>query len=95
MIKNVRPHQLIRERRAARPEMALADFIVPLEILEYGEEQAEKYGRIRCYLEHQGEPIGSMDMLIAAHAVSLGITLVTNNQREFRRVPGLEIETWT
>ncbi|MDA3951358.1 MAG: type II toxin-antitoxin system VapC family toxin [Spirochaeta sp.] len=74
---------------------SLADFITPLEILEYGEEQAEEYGRIRSYLERQGEPIASMDMLIAAHAVSLGITLVTNNQREFRRVPGLEIETWT
>lgn len=74
---------------------ALEDFISPLEILEYGEEQSEEYGRIRSYLERRGEPIGSMDMLIAAHAVSLGITLVTNNQREFGRVPGLTIETWT
>jgi tRNA(fMet)-specific endonuclease VapC len=74
---------------------ALEDFISPLEILEYGERQSKEYGRIRSYLERQGQPIGSMDMLIAAHAVSLGITLVTNNRREFGRVPGLTIETWT
>ena len=75
--------------------MALEDFITPLEILEYGEEEAEEYGRIRSHLEKRGEPIGSMDMLIAAHAKSLGVTLVTNNGREFKKVPGLPIETWT
>jgi tRNA(fMet)-specific endonuclease VapC len=78
-----------------REGAALDDFITPLEILEYGERQSEEYGRIRSYLERQGQPIGSMDTLIAAHAVSLGITLVTNNLREFGRVPGLTIETWT
>lgn len=74
---------------------ALEDFITPLEVLEYGEEEAEEYGRIRSYLEMRGEPIGSMDMLIAAHAKSLGVILVTNNGREFKKVPGLPIETWT
>lgn len=79
----------------AKNLMALEDFITPLEILDYGEEEAEEYGRIRSHLEKRGEPIGSMDMLIAAHAKSLGVTLVTNNGREFKRVPELPIETWT
>ena len=74
---------------------SLEDFITPLEILHYGEEQAEAYGRIRSHLERKGQPIGSMDLLIAAHAVSLDLTLVTNNKREFSKVPGLRIETWT
>lgn len=74
---------------------ALDDFVTPLEVLEYGEEEAEEYGRIRSYLERKGELIGSMDMLIAAHAKSLDVTLVTSNSREFNRVPGIRIETWT
>ncbi|MFP4429919.1 MAG: type II toxin-antitoxin system VapC family toxin [Spirochaetaceae bacterium] len=74
---------------------ALENFIAPLEVLEYGEQEAEEYGQIRSYLEKRGEPIGSMDMLIAAHARSIGVTLVTNNSREFKKVPGLPIETWT
>ena len=52
------------------------------------------YGPIRATLERQGTPIGAMDLLIAAHARSLGVTLVTNNPREFGRVEGLQIETW-
>lgn len=74
--------------KSGNPEknlQSLADFITPLEILEYGEEQAEGYGLIRSELERRGEPIGSMDMLIAAPAVSLGTELVTNNRREFRK----------
>lgn len=83
--------------KSSDPERNLAslnDFITPLEVTEYGQEQAEAYGRIRSYLERRGEPIGSMDTLIAAHAVSLGLTLITNNTREFSRVPGLTIESW-
>lgn len=74
---------------------ALEDFITPLEVLEYGEQEAEEYGRIRSELERRGQPIGSMDMLIAAHARSIGVVLVTNNSREFKKVPGLPLETWT
>lgn len=84
--------------KSSNPEKnlgALQDFVAPLEILDYGEVQANAYGRIRSDLEHRGEPIGSMDMLIAAHAVSHDLTLVTNNSREFAKVPGLRIETWT
>ena len=52
------------------------------------------YGKVRAALEKQGRPIGAMDLLIAAHALSLGVRLVTNNEREFRHVPGLRVENW-
>lgn len=56
---------------------------------------AQHYGRVRTDLERKGLPIGAYDLLIAAHALSLGLTLVTNNLREFRRVEGLKVENWT
>lgn len=80
-----------RERNAK----ALDEFIIPLEVVSYDESAAHVYGDIRAALEKAGTPIGSMDMLIAAHAVSLGIPLVTNNTREFTRVPSLNIIDWT
>jgi tRNA(fMet)-specific endonuclease VapC len=52
------------------------------------------YGQVRAELERRGSPIGAYDLLIAAHALSLGLTLVTNNAREFRRVPQLIVENW-
>ena len=84
--------------RSSRPEQnlqALGAFLLPLEALAFGAEAAAAYGRVRAALEKAGTPIGPLDTLIAAHAVSLGVTLVTNNTREFSRVPGLEIEDWT
>jgi tRNA(fMet)-specific endonuclease VapC len=71
---------------------ALAELI---EIRPFDKRAAECYGDIRSNLEKRGKLIGSYDLLIAAHALSLGWTLVTNNEREFRRVPGLKIENWT
>lgn len=73
---------------------ALDEFIVPLEVIPFDEAAALAYGDIRANLEKAGTPIGSMDMLIAAHAVSLGIPLVTNNTREFVRIPTLNIIDW-
>lgn len=73
---------------------ALDEFITPLEVVSFDEEAAHVYGDIRATLEKAGAPIGSMDMLIAAHAVSLGIPLVTNNRREFVRIPALNIIDW-
>ena len=52
------------------------------------------YGRVRTQLEKKGQPIGSMDLLIAAHAISLDVRLITHNVREFGKVPGLRIEEW-
>ena len=83
--------------KSARPEqnkVAIVEFLAPLEILPYDDMAAQEYGKVRVYLEKQGTPIGSMDMLIAAHALSLNCILVTNNESEFRRIPALKIENW-
>lgn len=74
---------------------ALDGFIIPLEVVSFDESAAHVYGEIRATLEKLGTPIGAMDMLIAAHAVSLGIPLVTNNTREFMRIPALNVIDWT
>jgi tRNA(fMet)-specific endonuclease VapC len=74
--------------------MLLAKFCVPLAILPFDNAAAEAYGALRAELERQGKPIGPLDTLIAAHALSLGVTLVTNNEREFRRVAGLRVANW-
>lgn len=74
---------------------ALDEFIIPLEVVSFDEEAARMYGDIRASLEKAGTPIGAMDMLIAAHALSLGIPLITNNTREFARIPSLDIVDWT
>lgn len=84
--------------KSSRPEQnraALEQFLLPLEVTGFGEEATKTYGRIRANLEVRGTPIGPLDTLIAAHAASLGATLVTNNTREFERVPGLTMEDWT
>jgi len=77
-----------------RNKMALVAFLAPIEILPYDEAAAGRYGEIRVGLEREGRPIGSLDTLIAAHALSLGCTLVTNNEAEFGRIPGLNLENW-
>lgn len=69
-------------------------FLEYIPVLDLDALAAEHYGDIRAALERVGTPIGSNDTLIAGHARSLGYTLVTNNRREFDRVPGLKVETW-
>lgn len=78
-----------------RNELALQQFLLPLTIAPFDTQAAQIYGQIRAELERTGRPIGAMDMLIAAHAKSLNLTLVTNNEREFVRIPNLRIENWT
>lgn len=73
---------------------ALEKFLTPLEILDFDSKAAVDYGKIRAVLERQGTPIGPLDTLIAAHARSLDLTLVTNNIKESDRVVGLKIENW-
>lgn len=72
----------------------IEEFIAPLEILPYDHNAAIFYGEIRYDLERKGEVIGPLDMLIAAHALSNDIILVTNNDKEFQRVSRLRIENW-
>ena len=69
-------------------------FVSRLQLLTWGRAAAEHYGEIRALLERQGTPIGNNDLLIAAHARSLGAVLVTNNTREFSRVADLTLEDW-
>ncbi|UKO99834.1 type II toxin-antitoxin system tRNA(fMet)-specific endonuclease VapC [Nostoc sp. UHCC 0870] len=73
---------------------ALLQFLLPLEIVEFNQASATIYGSIRSDLESRGLIIGAMDLLIAAHTLSLGVTLVTNNTREFARIPTLLLENW-
>jgi len=73
---------------------ALQEFTSPLEIMPFDEETAAHYGQIRAHLEKKGMTIGSLDMMIAAHAQCLDLTLATNNKKEFTRVPHLKIEDW-
>jgi len=72
----------------------LERFVLPLEIVPFDAEAGRHYGRVRTDLKRAGCPIGSNDLLIAAHAFSLDATLVTNNIREFARVAGLQVEQW-
>lgn len=83
--------------KSSQPEQnrdALSAFLVPLEIIPFDQRAAYHYGEIRTFLEKKGIVIGAMDMLIASHAVSLSVTLVTNNLREFKRIPELRLENW-
>lgn len=83
--------------KSADPErnrLALAAFMTPLNILAYDDAVAPVYGRVRAALERAGTPIGPLDTMIAAHALSLGLTIVTANEDEFRRVPGLKVQNW-
>lgn len=73
---------------------AVEDFLSRLTVLAYGLDAAYHYGSLRAVLEKAGQPIGVNDMHIAAQARSQGLTLVTNNLREFERVPGLLVENW-
>jgi tRNA(fMet)-specific endonuclease VapC len=73
---------------------ALEAFILPLEVVPFDATAAAVYGPMRAALERQGTPIGAMDLMIAAHALGLRVTLVTNNTSEFARVQGLRIENW-
>ena len=77
-----------------RDLIAIEDFLRRILVLDYPAVAAQHYGQIRAELKMRGTPIGANDMLIAAHARCLNLTLVTNNTREFARVPGLKIENW-
>ena len=84
--------------KSTRPEqnaLGLAALLAPLDVLAFDDAAAAAYGAVRAELERAGTPIGSMDLLIAAHALALGRTVVTNNTREFSRVAGLKAEDWS
>lgn len=84
-----------KSQAVERNRIALTLFLSSISILPFDYYAAEEYGKIRADLEHKGTPIGPMDMLIAGHARSEKLILVTNNTREFLRVEGLDVVDWT
>jgi tRNA(fMet)-specific endonuclease VapC len=85
----------IHKRMPSAAKKARIDFFLEqLTVLPMEESVTPRYGSIRAALESNGQPIGMNDTWIAAHALSLGATLVTNNVREFKRVKGLKVENW-
>ncbi len=87
-------HGVQKSQHVAKNQQALEQFLLPLVIADFDAKAAQVYGQIRAALERQGTPIGPLDILIAAHALSLDTTLVTNNVKEFSRVPDLRIANW-
>ena len=81
--------------RHAQDAAALAAFLPYVDVLDFPNDAAPHYAEIRAALKKHGSPIGANDLFIAAHARSLGLTLVTNNTAEFSRVTGLRVENWT
>jgi len=81
-------------RDPSQNRIALSEFLAPLEILDFQAQVAPLYGALRTSLARVGKMIGPLDLLIAAHALHLGATLVTNNVKEFSRVSDLKLENW-
>ncbi|MDE0154807.1 MAG: tRNA(fMet)-specific endonuclease VapC [Gammaproteobacteria bacterium] len=87
-------HGAKKSNNPVRASRRVQDFASRLEVLDYGEKAAHHYGDIKAGLEQQGAVIGPNDLHIASHARSEGLTLITNNTGEFKRVEGLRIENW-
>ena len=87
-------HGVEKSQYADRNRLALSLFLANITILDFDQNASEEYGKIRAELERKGTPIGPMDMLIAGHARSKDLILVTNNTSEFSRVSDLTIEDW-
>lgn len=80
---------------STKNKRTLASWLALLQQPPFDIHASSTYGRVRAELELKGTPIGPLDTLIASHALALGLTLVTNNVREFNRISGLKIENWT
>ena len=87
-------HGVEKSAAVEKNRLALSMLLANMEILDFDVDAADCYGKIRAALEKKGTPIGPLDMMIAAHAQSLGYTVVTNNVKEFSRVSALKIENW-
>ena len=84
-----------KSSRPTQNHAALDAFLAPVSVVDFDSSAASRYGRVRTDLEHVGTPIGPLDTMIAAHALSLDLTVVTNNISEFSRGPSLKVEDWT
>jgi len=86
---------IMKSSNPEKNQEALDKFLTPLEIIDFDFNATIEYGKIRADLEKKGTPIGPLDTLIAAHAKSLDLVMITNNEKEFERVQGLKIDNWT
>jgi tRNA(fMet)-specific endonuclease VapC len=84
----------VSKSASARNRQALDKFLAPLDVLPFDADAMRCYGQLCSRLERAGTPIGALDQLIAAHALALDVVLVSNNLREFERIPGLRLENW-
>jgi len=87
-------HGVAKSTRLEQNRAALDQFLLPLDIAAFDDLAADAYGSVRAALEIAGKPIGPLDTLIAGHAVSLNVVLVTHNVVEFKRVKGLRVDDW-
>jgi tRNA(fMet)-specific endonuclease VapC len=87
-------HGAYKSSQVEQNMSALEQFLLPIEIVAFDQHASVAYGLVRTSLEQTGNVIGSMDMLIGAHALSLDVILVTNNTGEFKRIPNLNVEDW-
>lgn len=87
-------HGVAKSSNIQKNSIALIQFLSILDVLDFDDLAANEYGTICATLQKKGTPIGTMDMLISAHAKSENLILVTNNTREFERVDGLKLENW-
>jgi len=83
-----------KSAKPAHNQSVVENFVARLAVLDFNDAAASHCGQIRAGLERAGTPIGAYDLMIAAHARSRGLTIVTNNMREFERVPGLVVANW-
>ncbi len=84
-----------KSNQSAKALTHLEELIQDIPVTELNSNVAQAYGEIRATLEKQGKLIGNNDLWIGAHALALNLTLATNNEREFKRIPGLSVENWT
>lgn len=84
----------VEKKGSDKLKKRLSVILSAIDVLPMEKPAEQKYGEVRNYLEKQGTPIGANDLLIASHALSLGLCVVTQNVREFERVPGLRVENW-
>lgn len=83
-----------KSQNTNKNQTALEQFLIPLDVFPFNDIAAKFYGNVRSVLEKKGQAIGSMNYMIGAHALSLDTTLVTNNTKEFKKIPKLKVENW-
>ncbi len=87
-------HGVEKSQQQKNNRLILEDFVSHLNVLDYTSKASKQYGIIRADLDKKGMPIGVNDLHIAGHAISEGLILVTNNEKEFKRIDGLRVENW-